>query len=104
MYIQKYLQLFSQFNQNDQAQKVLQKLQYSHSWPETKVWSQEVESLLEVEPVHRDPGDVDILGEVEVNPVGLSLELGHRSLGHFGLCESAGRGAVREGGARPQTV
>ena len=59
---------------------------------------------MEIELVHRDPGDLDILGEVEVDPVGRTLELGHRSLGHSGLCESAGRGAVREGGARPKTI
>ena len=79
-------------------------MQYSHSWPETEVGSQEVESLIDVELVDRDPGDVDVLGEVKVDKVVFPLEAGHRAPGHTGGGESAGRGAVREGGAGPETI
>ena len=59
---------------------------------------------MDVELVDRDPGDVDVLGEVKVDKVVFSLETGHRAPGHLGGGDCTGRGAVREGGAGPETI
>ena len=59
---------------------------------------------MDVELVDPDPGDVDVLGEVKVDKVVFSLEAGHRAPRHLGGGDCTGRGAVRKGGAGPETI
>ena len=59
---------------------------------------------MDVELVDRDPGDVDFFGEVKVDKVVFSLEAGHRAPRHLGGGDYTGRGAVRKGGAGPETI